>query len=409
MNDIYQKRLPILNSVFTPASPIEDQRIFAGRSEQINAIIELAYERGMQGVIYGERGVGKTSLANIVNLILSNAGLLTAKVSCDSTDNYTSLWKKVLSNLSIDYSVTEKYIGFTSSETTTNKKIPVSLFIEEETISPGNVVTALKLIYEQLNSSILIILDEFDRLGSDFNRLVFADTLKNIADNFPKIHILIVGVAETITELIGEHASIERNIKQIYLPSMSSEEIAEIISNGLKHLEMTMDEKVIKKIIEFSSGYPHYTHLLCLNSCKTALRNGSSHVSLSDFDNAIRISVKEIHESLRSSYQKATLATKPNIYKEVLWACALAETDEHGTFQAVDLEEPLSKILGRDVKVNHFTYHLGKFTSEERGEILTTVSVGNRTRYKFKNPLMKAFVKLNMYLFSPLTDLDKES
>ena len=396
-NKLFLEKYPILTQVFTPATPIEDKKIFAGRSEQIESVITIVSEKGRHGVIYGERGVGKTSLSNISKQILSTLGILTSKVSCDNTDTYSSLWNKVMSNITVTQRTTEKQIGFTGTEINTEKNIPVSLLLDKNDISPTTIVNTLKSICEQFNLNMLIIIDEFDRLSSNFNKLIFADTIKNIADNSPNIHILMVGVAETISDLIGEHASIERNIKQIYLPSMSSEEIYEIISKGLNELSMSMDDEAAKAIVDFSSGYPHYTHLLCLHSCTSALKQSRTHVTKNDFNNAVVKSVKEAHESLRLSYQKATLATKQNIYKEVLWACALAENDEHGTFQAVDLEEPLSKILNRTVKVNHYSYHLGKFTSKERGEILTAVSVGNRTRYKFKNPLMKAFIKLNMY------------
>ena len=54
-------------------------------------------------------------------------------------------------------------------------------------------------------------------------------------------------------------------------------------------------------------------------------------------------------------------------------------------------------MLKKETRVNSFVFHLGKFCAEERGGILIPLGEQNRRRYKFKNPLMKAYIKLIMY------------
>jgi hypothetical protein len=71
--------------------------------------------------------------------------------------------------------------------------------------------------------------------------------------------------------------------------------------------------------------------------------------------------------------------------------------DENGTFQAKDLEGPLSAIMCDQVNVTEFTYHLSKLCGSERGNILTPLGVQQRHRYKFRDPLMTAFVRLSMH------------
>jgi len=101
-------------------------------------------------------------------------------------------------------------------------------------------------------------------------------------------------------------------------------------------------------------------------------------------------------ESLRKSYQLATISVKKNIYKDVLWACSMAEVDEYGTFQPKDVEKPLSELLGKQMKANQFGAHLINLCEKERGGILTSVGEKNRRRYKFKNPLMRPFLRLQL-------------
>ena len=52
-----------LQNVFTPAAAIEDSDRFSGRQEQLDKISMALQSEGTQIVIYGNRGVGKSSLA----------------------------------------------------------------------------------------------------------------------------------------------------------------------------------------------------------------------------------------------------------------------------------------------------------------------------------------------------------
>ena len=54
-----------LGEVFTPSAPIDRLRLFAGRDQQRLAVLDAILQRGRHAVLFGERGVGKTSCANI--------------------------------------------------------------------------------------------------------------------------------------------------------------------------------------------------------------------------------------------------------------------------------------------------------------------------------------------------------
>ena len=53
-------------NLFRPKAPIEDDKLFQGRLKQVSDVLDVIYEDGAHAVIFGERGVGKTSLANII-------------------------------------------------------------------------------------------------------------------------------------------------------------------------------------------------------------------------------------------------------------------------------------------------------------------------------------------------------
>ena len=90
-----------LGSIFTPGSPINNRDLFSGRVDQISKIINAVSQRGYHAILYGERGVGKTSLSNIAEMILTHSQpeSLCLRVTCDTSDDYSSLWKKTFENL----------------------------------------------------------------------------------------------------------------------------------------------------------------------------------------------------------------------------------------------------------------------------------------------------------------------
>ena len=179
---------------------------------------------------------------------------------------------------------------------------------------------------------------------------------------------------------------------------MSINELREIVDNGLNKLEMRINPQIKNYIINFSQGFPHYTHLLTKYAAKSALYMDKNLINQDHFDKAITEAIDNASESIRNSYQKAVLTTrKQSMFELVFSACALVNEDEHGTFRAKDLEAPLSQLIGNRIKLQAYAYHLGKLCQEERGAVLQKVGLSKQHRYRFKNPLLKAFITLKLY------------
>lgn len=389
-SELLSAKLSTLNAVFTPSAPIIARDFFFGRYKQLGDIVEAINERGQHAVVFGERGVGKTSLANIVNNDLK--GILVAKVACNRNDTFKDIWIRLLKRIS--FTVRQPGMGFAAVES--EEKYQYDLFLprEAQEIDSGD----LLMVFGRLTNQVLFILDEFDSIATEKTRTLVADAIKAFSDSAPHVTLMIVGIAESVSQLVGVHPSNERCIKQIKLPRMSPDELGQIVSKGLEALEMTIDPLVQLDIIEFSQGFPHYTHLLAKYSAKTALEANSQHIDRRAFDIAIEEAVENVQESIREAYQRSVMTVrKDSIFEDVLSACALARLDEHGTFRAMDLEGHLATLTGEPVKLQAYTYHLGKLCHEDRGCILQRIEFGSQHRYKFRNPLIRAFVRLKLY------------
>lgn len=392
MTDEQKQKIELVGKIYTPAYPIEIKEFFSGRTTELITILEIINQKGKQVILYGDRGVGKTSFANIVRILMDSPDRQIVKISCASNDTFKSLFFNIFSKLSMGYEIAKNKIGFGAGIEKIEGRVLFSNLYNKEQIDINLILTVL-----ELTGKSIIIIDEFDRLEkNNFDQKLFSDLLKVVSDTIPSTSFMIVGVAEDVSSLIDEHQSIERNLAQIHLYSMTGDEIKGIIEKGELPLGIKFTDEVKNKIIDLSSGYPHFTHSLCYYSAIASIWEKSKNITLEYLNLAIQQTIDNSHESLRNSYRVATLATKQNIYQEVLYAAALVKTDEYGYFQANDLESILTDMIGKEMKVNNFVFHLGKFCSEERGEIFIISGAKNRHRYKFKNPLMRSFIRLKM-------------
>jgi hypothetical protein len=219
-----------------------------------------------------------------------------------------------------------------------------------------------------------------------------ADTIKLFADSDVGSTIVLVGVAESIGELIAEHQSISRNLDQIRVEQMKPAELAEIIDKGFKRVEMTYEDGLDYQIARLSQGYPHYTHLLGLWSGRQAVEEGRTHVTLEHLHKAIPRTLANASGSASQDYEKAVHTSQTTLYKEVLLACALAPKDSLGRFSAVEVREPLRRITGVAYDSGAYQSHLAKFCTEDRGPILRRTGTPRAYRWQFIDPQIIPFI-----------------
>lgn len=374
--------------VFKPATPINEAKLFAGRINEIRKILDAIESQGQHIIIYGERGVGKTSLVNVISELLSqNIKIVSAKTNCDSDDNFNSVWGKIFGQLKLK--IESQKPGF-QSETQINF-VPLAQILNKKNIGTDDVKNGLSIFGR--TPLPLIIIDEFDRLPNGKNTRLFADVIKTLSDFSSSATLIIVGVADKVDELIAEHQSCERALVQIQMPRMSKEELNEIVSKGLSQIDMTIDEEVKNNLTSLSQGLPHYTHLLALHSCRKAIDHQRKNIERIDFDGAIKEALENSQQSVIGAYHKATASPRrENLYREVLLACALAKPDDLGYFQAADVREPMRKIMGKRYEISAFSRHLNDFCNESKGSILVKFGTKRKFRFRFKNPLMQPYV-----------------
>lgn len=374
----------MLEKSFSPSSPINDAALFAGRKEQRRDITLAVNQEGQHVIVFGQRGVGKTSLALILERQYQTLpGTIAVRLNCEAGDTFDGLWEKTFQE--IGFQEERLSAGFLSGSTQHGRTLA-------DVAGKVNSNEIRRVLNGYLpGKRFVIIFDEFDRLDVAASA-PFADLIKTFSDHTVPVTLILVGVADNVDALMKEHSSIERALVQIQMPRMSEEELKEIVTGGLTRAAMTIGAAEVDEIARLSQGLPHYTHLLGLLAGREALDSSRSEVAHADVEAAIFKGVEKAQESIKSAHYEATVsAHKDSLFKQVLLACAMTNPDLKGTFAASDVRNPMSRIMKKKFEIPAFSQHLSDFC-DKRGPVLEKLGESRRYRFRFRNPLMQPYV-----------------
>jgi hypothetical protein len=78
--------------------------------------------------------------------------------------------------------------------------------------------------------------------------------------------VVLVGVAESIEDLIGERESIARSLVKVRMPRMSLRELTKILEDCWVRAGVTSTIEADARITVLSRALPHFTHFLALHA-----------------------------------------------------------------------------------------------------------------------------------------------
>ena len=375
-------------SVFTPAAPIDSMTLFRGRSAQVQMLLETVNQVGQHAIIYGERGVGKTSLASVLFEIVSKSVLsrfIFAHINCDIEDTYASLWRKVFREL---------HVNDRGQVTVAQHTYPDKLRTPAEWLTDGVSPDDIRRLSSMADGRLVVMIDEFDQLsGNPETVRLVANTIKTLSDRRASVTLMLVGVADTVSQLVSEHESVERNLVQIHMPRMSDGEIGLIIREGLSDLGITIPEQLLPHICSLAQGLPASAHRIGLQLAYRMIETRGFVVTREDIDAALDAAIDRMPQSHFMDWQEATQGTPgASLFENVLIASALAPRNEQGWFQGNDILEPL-RVLTDNAQHQPLAYsqHLHRL-STQRGKVLDRSKAKGRWQFRFRNPSFQSYV-----------------
>lgn len=380
--------------VFTPHQPVSDLDLLFGRQEEVRRLIEALNTPGQHVLLYGERGVGKSSLANVV----ATAGRhslrkLLFKKRCDSSDNFKTIMTGPLREVGADLTLVQVTQGDASRSSASIGSGPISIGSDASSevvatyeasgqLSPSSVAEALS------NLDAILLIDEADAIKNTDDRRRLAELIKHLSDDGSLFKVMVVGIAQTGDELTAAHPSVQRCLRETKLRRMTNAELREIVDIGSETLGLKFDPKVVSAIVELSAGYPHFTHLLALKCAEEAIVTGRKTISPEHLEEAMRLAVGDAEGTLRRQYDDAIRSVVP-MYRYILMAAARFGGDE---IESKGLRDEIEKITNEPISQGSLNNYLQRLVSDD-GSTTVMRRLG-KGHYRFTDPRMPSFVRI---------------
>lgn len=275
-----------LGCAYTPAHPIQDRSMFAGRRKLAADMIRAVEGEGRHAILLGQRGIGKTSLLHVFAQAAREARYLVIYLSCGAAATFDETFRAVTLDIPALYH--EDY-GPSSPEAENGGML--ADLLPTTPISPR---TASDICGKIIGARVLIILDEFDRSESVGFRRGIGEFMKNLSDRGSRVQIVIAGVAGDLEELTGSGVIVPRSVLALNIPPMSREEIIELVRKGEDVIGLEFDSSAIDALTWASNGLPYVASLLSYHSASNALDRHSLTICIDDVRSAIARALDEL-------------------------------------------------------------------------------------------------------------------
>lgn len=328
-----------LRDAFTPSQPVRDPTMLAGREELLTTMIRAIEDQRLHVVLFGDRGMGKTSLLHVLSKLAAEARYIVHYSSCDEGSDFSDIFRAAAEQVPLLY-----HSDHAPTEAAIESGATLASLLPEKTIAPRHVTD----VFAKLTGTrVLIILDEFDRSAPGLFRRQVAELIKNLSDRSTRVQIVVAGVAANLTELIEHIPSIRRNIVGLSVVNMTPDEVSDLIRKGERASDFAFDERAVDMIVYLAAGSPYIASLLGQHAGLLAADRAAQSVATEDVTAAIGRAADEIADRISERSRYAVDRAHEGGLTETLPPLAHAALRHGGRFGPEALSEQLSDPAAR--------------------------------------------------------------
>jgi len=406
--DDKDSQLKRLAASLTPENPIRSSEFLRGRETQLDSLVrELIYFKPTI-FIFGQRGVGKTSLARTAAQTVTTAGREHVYAACSPDSTALSVLRNVCLDL-LSIAISENSVSTITTRTEFSLSIAPSLKTSFERSIPQieefdrstdavRVMRDLDRVLEH-SSQLVVVIDELEELDKS-DRSALAHLVKQIGDEEVGLRFVLVGIAANVHELIGSHESVPRYLLEVSLDPLLPQHIMDIVSDAADNLNISISEQYLTRIAIIGNGFPHFAHLMGKHLLIQAILEGADAISKPIYSEGVKAAVAGSIQELRITYEQATQRDSDH-FKHLIWALANSNVVDVKTSDWKRLYVELtSEHHFQRIEQSKLTNAIGNFKKETYGRIIvnTPARYGSKeTRYNFRrftSPLMRGHVRL---------------
>lgn len=410
-----------LAEVFTPSAPIVRSDLLQGRQDLLAKIRTVLGRKSGHLIVYGERGVGKTSLVKVAAQELESEGMRVVYYPINEGATFETVFAAIQNELGVGWVPTKAERGLMVAGEAgisavglaqASGEVEKHKAVTSEALSKGGLLP-FEVAHRLKDQSAVIILDDFECVSTDEMRARFSTLAKNLSDEGGnQCHLVLVGVAEAVTGLVIRDERALRVLNAIHVQRLTDAEIRGIAETGFRKLGLAAESGVFDQIVHYSANYPYYTHMLCEGLVRTYIDAAQADpprptrtIHLADMPKAIEYALESTNSNIVYSYDTAAGGTERA--RLVLYAIAGVRKD---------------RILRRQI-VTGVNAVQTESESAIDGDLRRMVEQGVLKRleqgvYTFSDPLMRAYAILRFRRDTPpdrvaqidraLASLDKE-
>lgn len=374
---------------------------------------EKILSRGHIPIVFGEYGVGKTSMARFVVRDDEARGAL-VNIESVSGKTLSDIFRRCLELLG--YSVETKRTISTSDtrahEQSGQAKAGIGFFesliaskrtsthIQSGQTEQQMVVTSptdSKLLELCERAGIVLIIDELHKATPEFSREL-ADFIKAYGNaNCSKFKLILLGTSSEASKLVQFDPGIDRLIQEVHLRAMDDAEARFVVNEGMKSLMIDCPIDLESRLVSLCVGSPNILQYLCLETAESAFIRNDRLIGINDINTALQEYVEVREARLYKSYMSAIETVGEKRYrKQILRAMAECE-DEYVTME--DLRSKVKEYLNEEVPSTALSGPLRDLKENKFGPVLKDVDrpdksgrIANFT--VFVDPSLKAFIRL---------------
>ena len=269
-----------LANVVSTSHPIRSIQHLKGRDDVLDDIRRALYADGRHIFVFGDRGVGKSSLAATAAYQHQSADAEPIFVSGSPDDTFHT----IIANIGVQAlrrskteatkrssSLSMEFRGLRWS----NDQEISALDLAEQIKTVSDATELLKQVAAKHSEKPAVVLDEFDTIPNADDRERFAALLKQMGDQSINLKFFITGVGRSCEQLLGAHPSAHRQLATFELPRLGWEARREIVTEAAAAFGLAVNDAVIWRIAMISDGFPYYVHLLVENMLWQAFQSPS--------------------------------------------------------------------------------------------------------------------------------------
>lgn len=384
-----------IHEVLFPSSPIQSHEFLFGRDGQLDRIRRALMAPGRQVFIYGERGVGKSSLAGAAAAEVQSSDAAPLHASCGTSSTFAGvIWSLIRATRTEPSQATTVH----NKRGLEGKGVLLARHTEtstQPTTAPLDIEDAagrLDAAFTAYSQRSVAVIDEFDLIPDAVERNKFAELIKALGDRKSNVKLIFTGVASALDELLESHASAHRQLDTILLERLDYQPRLDIIKKALGAFDLDADPSVIYRIASVSNGFPYYVHLLTEHLLWAWYGDvEAQQILMPHLHDAFAKATDAVHADLRKPYDKATRGREQAAI--VLWAAADA-FDLERTTEAIwaSYSQICDTMEVAALEKKKFLAQLRNLKADSHGSILD--GVPSRRLYYFREAMVRGYVRM---------------